>query len=129
MYYTCPTKKFVSSEKLYKTFSDFYLYYLTEHARPLNRAVHFIGTSLVFVCFFIGIWKGNYLLWLLMPLCGYGFAWFGHFILEKNRPATFTYPLYSLGSDFVMYFHIITFQIRKKVEEAHKKIGIENKWK
>ena len=63
------------------------------------------------------------------PLFGYGFAWVGQFFFEKNRPATFKYPLYSLGSDFVMFFHILTMQIDKKVDEAHQTIGVQNKWK
>jgi hypothetical protein len=119
----------MSNEKEYKTFWSFYPYYLTEHARPANRWLHFVGTSLVIICFALGFWWGNLLLWLAMPFCGYGFAWFGHFDLEKNRPATFKYPLYSLGSDFVMFFHILTGQIDKKVEEAHRLLGVENKWK
>ena len=57
---------------------------------------------------------------LLIPFCGYGFAWVGHFFIEKNRPATFTYPLYSLGSDFVMFWHMLTGQIGKKLEAARK---------
>jgi len=119
----------MSNEKIYTTFWDFYPYYLTEHARPANRALHFVGTALVIACLILIAVKQN--LWYLAaaPLCGYGFAWFGHFILEKNRPATFKYPLYSLGSDFVMFFHIITGQISSKVDEAHKTIGVENKWK
>jgi hypothetical protein len=52
----------------------------------------------------------------------------GHFIFEKNRPATFKYPFYSLGSDFVMYFHTLTGQVNKKVDEAHKTVGVVNKW-
>ena len=71
--------------------------------------------------------KGYFL--FAMPFFGYGFAWFGHFVFEKNRPATFIYPLYSLGSDFVMFFHIVTGQISEKVDEAHTTIGVLNKWK
>lgn len=119
----------MSNEKVYTTFWDFYPYYLTEHARPINRAMHFVGTSLVIACFILGVVRADWRLFAIIPLCGYGFAWFGHFILEKNRPATFKYPFYSLGSDFVMFFHIITGQINKKVDEAHKTIGVENKWK
>jgi len=119
----------MSSEKTYTTFWDFYPYYLTEHARPINRTMHFIGTTFVILCFTLALVKSDYRLFAAMPLFGYGFAWFGHFILEKNRPATFKYPLYSLGSDFVMFFHIITGQINRKVDEAHKVIGVENKWK
>lgn len=119
----------MSNEKTYTTIWDFYPYYLTEHARPANRALHFVGTGLVIACFLTALVLQKYWMIALMPLCGYGFAWFGHFILEKNRPATFKYPLYSLGSDFVMFWHIITGQISNKVDEAHRIIGVENKWK
>ncbi|MFM2307439.1 MAG: hypothetical protein RLZZ367_2108 [Bacteroidota bacterium] len=119
----------MSTEKVYTTFWDFYPYYLTEHARPVNRAFHFVGTSLVITCFVLAIVKQNAWYLLAMPLCGYGFAWVGHFGLEKNRPATFKYPFYSLGSDFVMFYHILTGQINQKVDEAHKIVGVENKWK
>ena len=119
----------MANKKIYTTFWNFYPYYLTEHARPVNRAFHFAGTALVITCLVLAIAKQNAWFLLAMPFCGYGFAWFGHFILEKNRPATFTYPLFSLGSDFVMFFHIITGQINQKVDEAHKAIGVENKWK
>lgn len=119
----------MSSEREYNSFWSFYPYYLTEHARPLNRALHFIGTSLVIACFITLLITGKGWLLAIIPVCGYGFAWFGHFIVEKNRPATFKYPFYSLGSDFVMFFHILTGQINRKVEEAHKILGLENKWK
>jgi hypothetical protein len=119
----------MATEKLYRTFWEFYPYYLTEHARPINRVLHFIGTSLVIGCFIGGIVLQKGWLFFVLPFCGYGFAWVGHFILEKNRPATFIYPLYSLGSDFVMFFHIITGQISRKVDEAHATLGIVNKWK
>lgn len=118
----------MSTEKEYTTFWDFYPYYLTEHARPINRALHFVGTSIVIACVILAVVKQQPLFLLGAPLAGYGFAWVGHFGLEKNRPATFKYPFYSLGSDFVMFFHILTFQIGKKVEEAHKTIGVKNKW-
>jgi hypothetical protein len=119
----------MSTEKVYTTFWDFYPYYLTEHARPLNRALHFVGTLLVIACFILAVATRNPWLFLAIPLCGYGFAWFGHFILEKNRPATFKYPFYSLASDFVMFFHIATGQINNKVDEAHRIVGVQNKWK
>lgn len=119
----------MSAEKTYTAFWDFYPYYLTEHARPLNRALHFAGTGLVIACLLFGILNADWRFFAAIPLCGYGFAWFGHFVLEKNKPATFKYPLYSLASDFVMFFHILTGQISKKVEEAHATVGVINKWK
>lgn len=119
----------MSTERVYTTFWDFYPYYLTEHARPINRSFHFFGTTLVIVFFVAAIVTQNWWLLLGLPLAGYGFAWVGHFVLEKNRPATFKYPFYSLGSDFVMYWHTITGQIGRKVDEAHAKLGVTNKWK
>lgn len=119
----------MSTQKTYTTFWDFYPYYLTEHARPVNRTMHYIGTSLVIACLLYGIYSGKFWLLAFIPLCGYGFAWFGHFVLEKNRPATFKYPFYSLASDFVMYYHMLTGQVNRKVDEAHRIVGVENKWK
>ena len=113
----------MATEKKYKTFWSFYLYYLTEHGDMKNRVMHFIGTALVIGCLIAGIILGNWWLIAVIPVCGYGFAWVGHFFIEKNKPATFTYPLYSLGSDFVMFWHIITGQLPKKMEEARKTIG------
>ena len=111
------------ADKKYTTFWDFYPYYLTEHSLPVNRTLHFIGTGIVIALLIAGIVTGRPLLFVLIPVAGYGFAWFGHFFLEKNRPATFIYPFYSLASDFVMFYHILTGQIGKKVEEAHRIVG------
>ena len=111
------------AEKKYKTFWEFYPYYLTEHSLPINRTLHFIGTGLVISLLIAGIVTGRGLYFILMPIAGYGFAWVGHFFLERNKPATFTYPLYSLGSDFVMFWDILTGQIGKKVEGAKRNIG------
>jgi hypothetical protein len=111
------------TERKYNTFWDFYPYYLTEHSLPVNRTLHFIGTGIVISLLIAGIITGNGLVFILIPIAGYGFAWVGHFFLEKNKPATFTYPFYSLASDFVMFYHILTGQIGMKLEEAHRIIG------
>ncbi len=110
------------TEKKYKTFWSFYPYYLTEHKNATSRSLHFIGTFLLLACLVVGIITGRWILLVLIPVVGYGFAWFGHFFFEKNKPATFTYPLYSLGSDFVMFWHILTGQIDKKIEEAANRV-------
>jgi hypothetical protein len=110
----------LSVEKKYKTFWSFYPYYLSEHADRNNRVLHFVGTSLLIIAFLAGLIMGKWWLFVLMPVLGYGFAWVGHFFIEKNRPATFTYPLYSLCADFVMFWHILTGQIDKKIEEIRK---------
>lgn len=86
-----------------QSFHEFWPYYVGEHVHPLNRALHFVGTSLVLTLLISGLWTRHFWLWAAMPVAGYGFAWVGHFVVEKNRPATFTYPLWSLAADFVMY--------------------------
>lgn len=112
-------------EKKYKTFWEFYPFYLTEHRNTVSRSLHFIGTFLVIACLIAGIITGKWVLFVIIPLCGYGFAWVGHFFFEKNKPATFVYPLYSLGSDFVMFWHIITGQIGKKMSNAENIVASE----
>ncbi len=84
-------------------FEEFYPLYLDEHTNRLCRRMHFIGSTLVLLILFEAILTGEPL-WLLgMPVAGYGFAWLGHFVFEKNRPTTFRHPLYSLIGDWVMY--------------------------
>lgn len=90
--------------KDYTSFGEFFPFYLEEHSHPFNRRLHFFGTSMVLTAVAASIIAGNPLLLLLAPLCGYGFAWVGHFIIEKNRPATFKYPLWSLRGDFKMFW-------------------------
>jgi hypothetical protein len=110
------------TEKKYTSFWSFYPYYLTEHSNAKNRSLHFIGTALIIGFLIAGIIFKKWQLIVAIPFCGYGFAWIGHFFIENNRPATFTYPLYSLGSDFVMFWHILTGQIKKKMAEAKDQI-------
>lgn len=108
------------AEKEYKTFWSFYPYYLREHSDPVNRTLHFIGTGLVLASFVAGLVTMRWYFFAALPFLGYGFAWVGHFFVEKNKPATFTYPLWSLGSDFVMFWHILTGQIQKRLDDAHQ---------
>ena len=87
----------------HSTFSDFWPAYLREHARPGTRALHLIGTSTA-VLFMIGAFAtGRWRLLLASVVAGYGFAWFAHLIVERNRPATFKHPLWSLAADFRMW--------------------------
>lgn len=95
----------------FSSFAEFYPYYLKEHANLTCRRLHFAGTSLVIgLAVTAAVTGTGALLWLL-PVAGYGFAWAGHFIFEKNRPATFQHPFYSLWGDFVMYKDILTGKI------------------
>ncbi|GLO51511.1 DUF962 domain-containing protein [Pseudomonas asiatica] len=91
----------------FRSFAEFYPYYLGEHSNPICRRLHFVGTSLVIALLAYTIGSGKWLLLLALPVFGYGFAWVGHFFFEKNRPATFTHPLYSLIGDFVMFRDIL----------------------
>jgi len=109
-------------EKKYKNLSEFYPFYLTEHQNLTSRILHFIGTSLFLIFLFTAIYTRNWFLLIWCPIVGYGFAWVGHFFFEKNKPATFTYPLMSLTSDFIMFWHIVTGQISSRIEDAKKKI-------
>lgn len=94
-------------EKRFKTLKEFYPYYLKEHQNPTCRTLHFIGTGLLFLILILSIWLWNYWLLISIPLFGYGFAWVGHYFFEKNKPATFQYPLFSLASDFLMFFDLL----------------------
>ena len=96
----------------FRTFGEFYPYYLSEHSDRNCRRLHFVGTSLVIATAVYAVASGNWLALLAVPLLGYGFAWVGHFFFEHNRPATFTYPVYSLMGDFVMFRDILTGRIR-----------------
>ena len=111
-------------EKKYKSFRTFYPYYLSEHSDSRNRMLHFCGTALLLLALVAGIFTGKTLLFIAIPLMGYGFAWAGHFFLEKNRPATFTYPLYSLAGDFLMFWHMLTGQIGVKMRHAKQELQI-----
>jgi hypothetical protein len=95
----------------YQRFSEFYPFYLSEHADRTSRRLHFVGTSLGLAFALHALSTLNFW-WLLAALaCGYAFAWVGHFFFEKNRPATFTYPLWSFMGDWVMWKEILTRKI------------------
>jgi len=95
-------------EKKYKSLKEFYPYYLSEHTNTTSRVLHFIGTGLVVLAFFTGFLFHEWRFFLAMPILGYGFAWVGHFFFEKNKPATFEYPGYSLASDFILFYDLLT---------------------
>ncbi|GGY46715.1 DUF962 domain-containing protein [Parvularcula lutaonensis] len=102
----------------YTTFEQFWPHYLREHARPGTRMYHYIGTGLGLVAIAAAIVTGNWLLVLLVPLLGYGFAWVSHAFVERNKPATFTYPLWSLMSDYRMFFLAISGRLKPELDKA-----------
>ena len=96
----------------FASFREFYPFYLNEHANVVCRRLHFVGSLGVLALVATAIVTGNAWFVLGALLCGYGFAWVGHFFFEHNRPATFKYPLYSFAGDWVMYFQMLTGRIR-----------------
>ena len=92
-------------------FADFYPFYLGEHANRTCRRLHFLGSTLALVCVALLLGTGQWRYLLLALLAGYGCAWIGHFVFEKNRPASFSRPLYSFMGDWVMYKDIWTGRI------------------
>lgn len=91
----------------YGSFREFYAYYLGEHQNPTCRRLHFVGTALLVLILVTTLLTERWALLILLPVVGYGFAWVGHFVFEKNRPATFRHPWYSLAGDFVMFADIL----------------------
>ncbi len=100
------------------SFSEFWPFYVREHSQPLTRRLHFVGTTLVLLLVIAAAALRRPWLLLLTPVCGYSFAWASHFLVEKNRPATFKYPLYSLVADFVMYGKMLRGQMDEEVRRA-----------
>ena len=92
----------------YRTFADFYPFYLSEHQNTVSRRLHVIGTSLALVLIVMAVVSLNGWLLIVAMLQGYAFAWVGHFFFEHNRPATFKYPFYSLMGDWRMWWEVVT---------------------
>jgi hypothetical protein len=91
----------------FASFRQFWPFYVREHARSGTRVMHFIGTTLVLVIVATALLTARPLMLLVAPVAGYGCAWVGHYGIEKNRPATFKYPVYSFLADWVMYGKIL----------------------
>ncbi|GKS91728.1 DUF962 domain-containing protein [Acidovorax sp. SUPP2539] len=102
----------MSSQPPYRTFREFYSFYLSEHANPVSRRLHFLGSSMALILLTAALWQQNGGLLGLALLQGYAFAWVGHFFFEHNRLATFRYPLMSFMGDWCMWWQILTGRIR-----------------
>lgn len=96
----------------YASFREFYPYYLSEHSNRHCRRLHFVGSTLVLATVVAALVSGQPRWLWLAPLFGYGCAWIGHFAFEKNRPATFRHPFYSLAGDWMMYADILRGRVR-----------------
>lgn len=95
-----------------RTFSEFYPYYLEEHRNTACRRLHFIGSSMVVAMLLFILFTASWALLLAVPVVGYTFAWVGHFVFEKNKPATFKYPVWSLMGDWVMFKDMLVGRVR-----------------
>jgi len=97
---------------IYRSFNEFYPYYLSQHSKLGTRVLHFIGSWCALFCLGAFIYSGSFW-WILIGLVlGYGFAWTGHFFIEKNKPATFQYPLFSFMGDWKMFAQLISGELR-----------------
>ena len=97
----------MSDTKRYRTFAEFYPFYLSEHQNATSRRLHFVGTSIALVLVVDALLFGR---WWLVPVAllqGYAFAWVGHFFFEHNRPAMFKHPLFSFMGDWRLWWEIV----------------------
>ena len=101
-----------------KTFEEFWPFYVSQHSLPATRALHFAGTTMVLGVLAIAVARLSPWWALATPVLGYGPAWIGHFFFEKNRPATFTYPWWSLRGDFRMWRLMLMGKMGPEVERA-----------
>lgn len=91
-----------------ETFEEFWPYYLSEHSKPMTRRLHLVGTLIGTAFLILAILSWSYWLILAGLVSGYAFAWFSHLFVERNRPATFKYPLWSFIADYKMAFMTLT---------------------
>ncbi len=101
-----------------KTFDEFWPFYLNEHRQPLTRALHLAGTTLSLLILVCAIALRRPVLLVPALVCGYAFAWVGHFFVEHNRPATFKYPLWSFRADFKMWACALTGRLAGELQRA-----------
>ncbi|MFS1423580.1 DUF962 domain-containing protein [Shewanella sp. 10N.286.48.B5] len=95
------------ADKQYQDFKSFYPFYLSQHQNATCRRLHYLGSGLIVLLLLVTLVSQQWWQLLFIPVIGYGFAWIGHFVFEKNKPATFEYPLYSLFADWVMFAQML----------------------
>lgn len=101
----------MNSHKRFETFSDFYPFYLSEHANRSSRRLHFVGTSVALTILVVVLLTHSWWLLIAALVQGYAFAWVGHFFFEHNKPATFKYPIFSFMGDWRLWWNMLTGRI------------------
>lgn len=99
-----------------ESFAEFWPFYVRAHARPRTRLLHAVGSTLALACVMLAVTVSPWFL-LAAPLIGYSFAWYSHFFVEHNKPATFGHPFWSLAADYVMLWKTLTGTMRGEVEK------------
>ncbi|MHA6289199.1 Mpo1-like protein [Maricaulis sp. CAU 1757] len=102
----------------YSNFDSFFPFYLREHARAKTRALHYVGSTLAILALVASLVTQTWWGLLAVPLAGYFFAWISHAFVERNRPATFTYPLWSLIGDYKMFWLFLTGRLDGELKRA-----------
>ena len=92
--------------------NDYYKRYLTLHTHPINRLLHFTGLWVTIGYVIFTISTQLWLLLLLAPFVVYPFAWAGHYIFEKNKPAAFHNPIKAKIADWMMFRDILLGRLR-----------------
>jgi hypothetical protein len=106
------------ADQEFRTFEEFWPFYVKEHQKKATRLLHFAGTTGAMACLAGGLLTKRRWLLALAPVVGYGPAWVGHFFVEGNKPASFKYPLWSLRADLVMWSKMVRFQMDEEVERV-----------
>lgn len=105
-------------ERLPQNYAEFWPYYLRQHGKASTRAWHYLGTSLAIVCLCLALFEASWWWFLMAAIAGYAPAWIGHAFVEHNRPATFTYPFWSLVSDFRMFWLWLTGRLEPELTRS-----------
>jgi hypothetical protein len=103
-----------------RNYAEFWDFYIHEHRRPLTRFLHFAGTSLGIILLIYFVARGQWYYFPVFFIVGYGFAWFAHFVIEKNKPASFKYPFWSFISDFKMMWYMATARMGSEVARVSR---------
>lgn len=104
------------SQRPLQSFAEFWPFYVREHARVATRRAHFVGTTLAVIILVAALAMGSWRWLVAVPICGYALAWYSHFMIERNRPATFKYPLWSLAGDLKMWALMMSGRMEREAQ-------------